>query len=126
MKYIIVLFGILGFSTAAFAGNSVISFTDLNYANVIKLQTESSNPLLTQLIADNISHTIPLSSVGTSQNPPLFFSLRFNGSGTGCIVRLMTTTTKASWVAYPVAASSAFSQGINPNTLYINYSGCFN
>lgn len=126
MKYILALFGLFVFSSVALAGNSVISFTDLNYANVIKLQTESSNPLLTQLIADNFSHNITLTSIGTSQNPPLYFSLRFNGTGTGCIVRLMNTTTKASWVAYPVAANGVFGQGIHPNTLFINYSSCFN
>lgn len=128
MKYILALslFGLLVFSQQVFAANSVISFTDLFYSSYQKIESESANPLLSVLISNNNSNTITLSSVGTSQNPPIYFSLRFNGTGTGCIVRLMNTATKASWVAYPVAAGGVFGQGIHTNTLYINYSSCFN
>lgn len=127
MKIIIpIVAAILGFAYSSMAANSVISFTDLNYATYAKQQTETANPLLTQLVTDNNSHTITLSSIGTYQNPPIAFSLRFNGTNSACIVRLMNTATKASWIAYPVAAGGIFGQGIHPNTLFINYSSCFN
>jgi hypothetical protein len=129
MKSFLPLFIIL-MAIPCFAANSVISFTDQmtnNNTDYTKVQSEAANPLLTQLIADNLSHTLLLSSIQTSSAAPIIYlSLRFNGTGTGCIVRLMNTTTKASYVAYPVAAAAPFGQGIHPNFKYFNYSSCYN
>ena len=113
----------------SYALNSVISFTDqpsmgAYSTGYFQVQTEAPNPSLTILITDNLSHMITLST--TSAAPILYYSLRFNGTGTGCQTRLMHTATKASWVAYPVTAGGIFGAGINPNTLFINYTGCYN
>ena len=113
-----------------FAANSVISFTEQLTAdndNFTRFQTEAANPLLTIKIADNNSHTITLSSVQTSVMTPIkFISLRFNGTGTGCIVRFMATNNKSLYVAYPVAAGGVLGMGMHPNTKFVNYSGAFN
>lgn len=128
-KLFVAIFILLG-ASPCFALNSVLDFTDFlvyNPREGIRIQTSAANPLLTQLISDNLSHILTLSSVqASSLNPIIYFSLHFNGTGTGCQVRLMHTATKASWVAYPIAAASTFGQGIHPNTAYINYSGCYN
>jgi hypothetical protein len=117
-------------AATCFAANSVISFTEQlarDNDDYTKYQTESANPKLTILIADNLSHTLTLSSIQTSSLTPIaFLSLRFNGTGTGCIVRPMYTTTKASYVAYPVAASGVFGMGVSTNFKYFNYSSCYN
>lgn len=113
-----------------FAANSVISFTEQmarDSDNYTRAQTEAANPLLTIKIADNLSHTLTLSSIQTSSLTPIvFLSLRFNGTGTGCIVRPMYTTTKASYIAYPVAAAGTFGMGVSNNFKYFNYSSCYN
>jgi hypothetical protein len=117
-------------ATAAYAGQSVIDFTDVmpTYTpDYTRLQTTAPNPLLTLAVPDNYSHTLTLSSVAASSTAPIiYFTLYFNGTGAGCIARLMHTTTRASWVAYPITAGQPFGLGINPNTLFINYSGCYN
>jgi hypothetical protein len=124
--------------TTCFAYQSLIDFTEVltTYGvDSTKLQFSAPDPLLTLAITSNASNTINLrtipiptaSTVYWPTNPVLLFNLYFNGSGSNCIVRLMNSTTKASWVAYPILPATqghVFTQAINPNTLYINYSGC--
>ena len=130
MRVIITSLIMVAMAATCFAANSVISFTDMmvnNNTDFTKAQTEAANPVLTQLIANNNSHTLTLSSIQVSSlTPIIYMSLRFNGTGTGCIVRLMKTTTKASWIAYPVAASTVFGQALHQNVKYLNYSSCYN
>jgi len=113
-----------------FAANSVISFTEqlaTDNDNFTRFQTETANPLLTQLVADNNSHVITLKDIQTSSATPIkFFTLRFNGVGPGCIVRFMATNNKSLYVAYPVAAGGVLGMGMHPNTKFVNYSGAFN
>ena len=77
----------------------------------------SPDPKQTVQIADNYSHNIPI----TNQ---IWYDLWFNGTS-GCIVRLMNTTTKASWPAEPVQAYSRMSYLLHSNVKYLNYSGCY-
>lgn len=75
------------------------------------------DPIQTVLIADNYSHTVTV----TNQ---IWYDLAYNGSGT-CIIRLMNTTTKASWPAEQVQSGGpVHSYMIHGNTKFINYSGC--
>ncbi len=76
----------------------------------------SPDPFQTVLISDNYSHTVTL----TNQ---IWYDLSFRGSGT-CIIRLMGTTTKATWPAEPVANGSASSYLFNSKVKFFNYSGC--
>ncbi len=121
---------LFSFSKISNAAQSVIDFTDVmtTYnANREIIQFSAADPLLTQKIPDNFSHIITLSTIPISSTAPiLYFNLYFNGTNANCIVRLMNTTTKSSWVYYPVAAGKVFSQAINPNTLYLGYSSCSN
>ena len=130
MKNLLVLIFILFGASTCFAANSVIDFADTftyNPREGIRVQAFSPNPLLTQLVGDNLSHTITLSTTQASSLAPiLYFRLSFNGTGTGCIVRPMYSATKASYVAYPVASQTVFALGIHPNTKFINYSSCYN
>jgi len=73
------------------------------------------NPSLTVLISDDYSHTVAMDS-------NLWYELIYQGSGT-CYVRLMGTTTKASWVK-ELVINNYHSYLINNGTKYINYSGC--
>ena len=129
---------VLLFACCCQAAQSVIDFTEVmtTYASDnTKLQFSAPDPFLTLAITSNASTTINLrtipiptaSTVYWPTNPVLLFNLYFNGAGSSCIVRLMNSTTKASWVAYPILPATqghVFTQAINPNTLYINYSGC--
>jgi hypothetical protein len=127
MKSIIISLFIVLMAVTAYAANSVISFTDMliNTPYATGPQTETINPALTILIGDNNSHTLVLNSI--QSNPPIIYvSLRFNGTGSNCIVRLMGNSTKASWVAYPVAAGTVFAQGVNTGFKQFQYSSCYN
>ena len=130
MKTLAILLSIFLFSTSALAANSVIDFTDRPpspWNTSMYIQTSSPNPLLTQLIADNLSHTLTLSTTAQSSTQPIIhFSLSFNGTGTGCIVRMMDTSAKGLHPGYPVAAGTTFGRGIHLNTKFVNYSGCYN
>ncbi len=122
---------LLAIGSSAFAGNSLIDFTDTLVAPVgipAFAQTSTPHPSLTQLVTDNYSHTLTLASVQVSSlQPILYLSFYFNGSGTGCIVRPMNSATKASWVAYPVAAGASIGFGVNPSQFTMfNYSSCYN
>lgn len=77
----------------------------------------SPDPTQTITITDNYSHTITV----TNQ---IWYDLWYNGSA-GCIVRLMNTSTKASWAAETVPAAGSISYLIHANTKFINYSGCY-
>jgi hypothetical protein len=137
-RLLISIVGVLLCAATCFAAQSVIDFTEIMTAypqDNTKLQFSAPDPLLTLAITSNASNTINLrtipiptaSTVYWPTNPVLLFNLYFNGSGSNCIVRLMNNTTKASWVAYPILPATqghVFTQAINPNTLYINYSGC--
>lgn len=80
------------------------------------IQGASPDPLLTVLIGDDYSHTAPLTG-------RIWYELAYNGSGT-CYVRLMNTTTKASYPKEAVSNGSTHSYVVHPNTAYLNYSGC--
>ena len=126
--------------TTCFAYQSLIDFTEVltTYGvDSTKLQFSAPDPLLTLAITSNASNTInlrtvPIPTASTAYwptNPILLFTLTYGGAANACIVRLMNTTNKASWPYYPVVTTPAttpatFTKAINPNTLYINYSGC--
>lgn len=114
-------------ASAAWAGPSVIDFTDslVSMTNkAVYAQVQTPNPLLSIQVADNLSHTLTISSIVTAPNTAMFMNMAFNGSGT-CYVRLMNNTTRGSWPQYTVPAGTNFGRGIHPNTLYFHYSSCF-
>ena len=130
MRKILVLCVIfISIAVPVYAANTVLSFTDqlINSPYATGVQTEAANPLLTQLISDNFSHTLTLSSIQTSAIVPIvYISLVFNGTNSGCIVRPMYTTTKASYLAYPVSAGGGWGMAVHPNFKFFNYSSCYN
>lgn len=98
-----------------------VAFAGTPYVNP-NLHTDGTlgptpDPFQTILVSDNLSHTITL----TNQ---VWYDLAYRGSGTGCIIRLMGTTTKATWPAEPVANGSVSSYMFNSKVKFFNYSGC--
>jgi hypothetical protein len=88
--------------------------TNINTDGV--LQGAAPDPNQTTVVPDNNSHTY-------SVKANIWYDLIYQGAGT-CIVRLMNTVTKASWVAETVAAGGTHTYLIHGNTNYLNYSGC--
>ena len=74
------------------------------------------NPSLTVAILNNNSQTVNVKS-------NIWYDL-VNASATGCIIRLMNTTTITNWVSETIPSGNTHSYMINQNTNYINYSGC--
>jgi hypothetical protein len=121
-----------------YAASSIISFTNQlpQDSNYTRTQAETPNPYFTQLIPDNNKHTLTLSTIqalypiqGGASNRLLYFSLRFNGTNSNCIVRPMASTTAASWVAYPVlpnTSGAVFGMGLHPSIIQLGYSSCGN
>lgn len=84
--------------------------------NQKEIEGAAPNALKDVLITSDASQTISLS--GT-----LWYALTYNGLAT-CKVRRMNDTTKANWVAIPVAPGTTFARVVGKNTTFFNYSGC--
>jgi len=116
MKRLLLVALILGLlPLPVFAGSLAETFDELY------IMGAAPDPLLTTLIEDEYSHTISLKDARSKKYT--WVGLSYNGAGT-CIVRLMNTTTKASYTAQKVSSGGIFDRVVNKNALYLNYSGC--
>lgn len=115
MKKMLLLLALVLIPSIVFAGSLAQTFDGLN------IQGASSNPLANTLITDGYSHTVSLKDAQGRKYT--WFNMNYNGSGT-CLVRIMKTTTKVTYPAFPVSSQTTFGRVVNKEALYVNYSSC--
>jgi hypothetical protein len=115
MKSFAILILVVLFASPASAGSLAATFDG------VLIQGGAPDPLLTTLITSDASTNVSL--LDSKGKKLTWFSLTYSGSGT-CIVRLMNTTTKASYPPIPVPNGSSYSNVVHKNSLFLNHSGC--